>query len=340
MTTFSLFDKTNTDIRRRDINLQRAEVESIVPEHFLDQYPQLLKLFKAYYEFLDKEDQPGRRINDLYLNRDISQADNDLLEYLEDELLLGQAYFSGFINKREASKFSNILYRSKGTRYSIQQFFRAFFEVDPEVIYPKENIFYVGPQVNVELDATNENGEQVIERASIIGSESQRYLTNDKLYQVLAVLIKTDIPISVWREVYKLFVHPAGMFLGGQLVINSTNSTSLSTLMPEIDNTLSTDVITTSLASVEIGDLAFADVTGLYDSDGVQYRTKLSITPQTLGEFTVSDLDRRYPTIGRLLSPAGPSLDDDSADGSSMLFSDSSEFGSFDQSWADSSGTF
>jgi hypothetical protein len=334
------FDKTNSDIRRRDINLQKAEIEKIVPEHFLDQYPKLIEMFNAYYDYLDQPDAPGRRINEMYRNRDISQVDTDLLQYIEDELLLGQAYFGGFINKREASKFSNTLYRSKGTRYSVQQFFRAFFGVDPDVVYPKENIFKIGPSIDYDKDVTNYAGEQIVEPASVIGAQSQRFLTDDKLYQVLAILIKIDIPINIWREIYKLFVHPAGMYLGGQLVISTTNSNTVSNTMPEIAKTLSTAVVTTGIADGNVGLLNVSDVTGLYDSDGVQYRTKLSITNNTIGEFTISDLDRRYPNIRRLLSPSGPFFDDDSADGSSMLFSDSSEFGSFDQSWADSSGTF
>ena len=66
-------------------------------------------------------------------------------------------------------KYSNTLYRSKGTKYSIQQFFRTFFGIDPEIIYTKKNVFKVG------------------ETDSFIGDQSQRFLTNDKLYQTFAI---------------------------------------------------------------------------------------------------------------------------------------------------------
>ncbi len=125
--------------------------------------------------------------------REGTQTDLELLSYIEDELLLGQAYFEGFTDKRAAAKYSSTLYKSKGTKYSIQQFFRTFFNVDPDVVYTKRQIFNVGE--------------------SIIGAESQRYLTDDKLYQQYALLIKTELSVAQWRKPYKLFVHPAGMYL-------------------------------------------------------------------------------------------------------------------------------
>ena len=336
------YDKTNTDIRRRDINLQKASIESVLPEHFLEQYPKLIELFKAYYEFLEDEDQPGKQINEMYKNRDIAQVDADLLQYIEDELLLGQAYFGGFINKREASKFSNILYRSKGTRYSIQQFFRAFFGTDPEVVYTKENVFRVGPIVDDNISTSNDNGSQVVEQASIIGAESQRYLTDDKLYQTLAILIKTDIPINVWREVYKLFVHPAGMYLGGQIVISSTNATAIDTLMPEVAaaDALENAIVVAGVADAGIGNMPVASVTGLEDSAGKDYRTDLITTIETIGDLTFEEFEARYATISQSTSPSKPTMDDSTGDGGSVRFSDSTGNETFDQSWFDSIGTF
>ena len=336
------YDKTNTDIRRRDINLQKASIESVLPEHFLEQYPKLIELFKAYYEFLEDEDQPGKQINEMYKNRDIAQVDADLLQYIEDELLLGQAYFGGFINKREASKFSNILYRSKGTRYSIQQFFRAFFGTDPEVVYTKENVFRVGPIVDDNISTSNDNGSQVVEQASIIGAQSQRFLTDDKLYQTLAILIKTDIPINVWREVYKLFVHPAGMYLGGQIVISSTNATAIDTLMPEVAaaDALENAIVVAGVADAGIGNMPVASVTGLEDSAGEDYRTDLITTIETIGDLTFEEFEARYATISQSTSPSKPTMDDSTGDGGSVRFSDSTGNETFDQSWFDSIGTF
>jgi len=330
-------DKTLRDNNRRDLNLQRSEVTNVLPEHFIDEYPNIITLLEAYYEWMEETGNPDQKVRDLYRSRDLTQVDTDLLQYIEDEILLGQAYFGGFINKREASKFSNILYRSKGTRYSIQQFFRAFFGTDPEVIYPKEQVFKVGPLVDYSLDSSNAAGEQIISNASKIGAESQRFLTDDKLYQVLAILIKSDIPIDTWREVYKLFAHPAGMYLGGQVQIASVNATGVDTLMPEIAKVVSTDVVTTGEALFDLTSQPSADLTGLIDSASTTYR--IDLLPLD-SDQTLSELDSSYPNILTALSPSLPTFDDNDSDGTAVTMDTTRRQQTLDQDWYDSIGTY
>lgn len=329
-------DKTLRDNNRRDLNLQRSEVTTVLPEYFIEEYSNIISLLEAYYEWMEQNGNPDVKIRDLYRSRDLTQVDTELLQYIEDEILLGQAYFGGFINKREASKFSNVLYRSKGTRYSIQQFFRAFFGSDPDVVYPKEQIFKVGPSVDYSLYSSNNAGQQIVSNASKIGAESQRFLTDDKLYQVLSILIKSDIPIDTWRETYKLFVHPAGMYLGGQVQIASTNDAGIDTLMPEIARTVSTAVVTTGEALFDLTAQPAADVTGLIDSDGTQYR--IDLLPIDL-DMTIAELNS-YPTIHEILSPSLPTFDDNDSDNHSVTMDTLRRQQTLDQDWNDSSGTY
>jgi len=134
-------DDTLRDLNRRDIAFPDYKHDQILPGFFATDYPKLLSLLEEYYHFEDGDDAPSRLVNDLFYSRDITQVDINLLSYIEDELLLGQSYFEGFANKRDAAKFSNTLYRSKGTKFSIQQFFRTFFSIDPDVVYRKNNVF-------------------------------------------------------------------------------------------------------------------------------------------------------------------------------------------------------
>jgi hypothetical protein len=105
----------------------------------------------------------------------------------------------GTIDQRDALKANSYLYNSKGSRYSLQQFFRYFYGFDPEIVYTKNNVFIVGE--------------------SEIGPESRRFITNPRLYQTFAVLIKTPISLSQWEEAYRKFVHPAGLYLGAEVII-------------------------------------------------------------------------------------------------------------------------
>lgn len=262
-------DKTLLDNNRRLLNLHHAEVENALPEYFAEDFPNLIKLFDAYYEWMEKEGNPSNQIHELYKNRDATQVSASLLQYLEDELLLGQAYFGGFVNKREAIKFSNLLYRSKGTKYSIEQFFRGFYGSDPQVVYPKDNIFKVGPDIDYDLDSINTSGQQIKTEASKLGPESQRYITDDERYQVMSVLIKSDIPISTWLETYKLFVHPAGAHIAGELVLELVNGNVIQSVRESgagipVDATFSTEIASTEIASV----MPSADITLIERGDG------------------------------------------------------------------------
>ena len=136
-------DYTLRDNFRRDYTFtDNHQVEQVLPDYFKTEYPKLIKLLEAYNQFEDSDQSPAQLVHDVLTARDITATDLSLLSFLEDELLLGQSYFEGFQNKRAAAKYSNTLYRSKGTLYSIQQFFRTFFGVTPDVRYTKEAVSY------------------------------------------------------------------------------------------------------------------------------------------------------------------------------------------------------
>lgn len=216
------------DRRRRNLRLQPDQVDLILPEHFAAQYPKFISLLKFYYEF-QNEEKATELLRHLFASRDITETDIELLSYIEDELLLGDSYFESFATgdaqKRAAANFSNTLFRTKGTKFAIQWFFRSFFGLDAEVVETKDNIFEIG------------------DPNSQIGPNSLHYITDDKLYQTFAYLIRTEIPISKWRELFKLFVHPAGMYLGAELLIK--DETLVSLLSEDSDG-----IITTSTSPV------------------------------------------------------------------------------------------
>jgi hypothetical protein len=214
------------DKKRRHINLRTAKVGGVLPEHFAAAYPKFISLLEHYYEFMDSDGSSTEMLNHLFAARDINETELDLLSFIEDELLLGGSYFQGFANQdatpqereaqlRAAANFSNIMFRSKGTRFAIEWFFRSFYGIDAEVVYPKENIFKVG-DVN-----------------SRIGADSLRYLTNDELYQTFALLVRVGVPISQWKDLFKLFVHPAGMYLAGEVLLEDTVQSLVSTRMDD-----------------------------------------------------------------------------------------------------------
>lgn len=316
-------DKTVKDNNRRLLNLQRSEIQNALPEYFVGDFPNLIKLFEAYYEWMEEDGNPSEQIHKLFQNRDTTQVPEGLLQYLEDELLLGQAYFGGFINKREAVKFSNLLYRSKGTKYSIEQFFRGFYGTDPQVVYPKENIFKVGPDIDYDLDSINTAGQQTKTEASKLGPESQRYITDDARYQVLSVLIKSDIPITTWLDTYKLFVHPAGAHIAGELVLELVNGNVIRSVRESgagipIEATFSTEAVAFGNFGVSNEDLTLIE-TG--DGSIGMLRTQARLHYDEVQTTTYDSTSTL--TLRELLSPNSFTMDDSDISGIITIDQDS-----------------
>jgi len=308
-------DYTLKDNLRRDYRFtDHHTVEQVLPDYFKADYPKLVQLLESYNQFEDSDQSPARLVHDVITARDITANDLSLLSFIEDELLLGQSYFEGFTNKRAAAKFSNNLYRSKGTLYSIQQFFRTFFGVTPDVRYTKEDRFMVG------------------EDASRIGFDSQKFLTDDKLYQVFAILIKADIPVDRWREAYKLFVHPAGMYFGGQVLLEATGSFNFG-IMPDFE-VVNVDPVVQGEASLGAG-LLVTDLTGEVDSDGRGTYGKLRIdlpgSVEEIQNISIDELNQNYRSISELVGTSSPSMDGDSSTNVADFSQDRAIFDTMDE---------
>ena len=247
-----MLDKTLKDLNRRPLTFGRSTIESALPEHFVTEYPQLIKLFEAYYKFLDSDEGDfGNILQNLSTTRDIGQTAASNLTYIEDELLLGQNYIEGLLDKRTGAELSNNFYKTKGSKFSIERFFRAFFNVDPDIIYGKNLLFTVGE--------------------TPIGTGSGKYIQNDKLYQYWGMLIKTSIPQSKWLDLYKLFVHPGGMYIASQVEISNV-----------VVNTPSFDI----LGFVYVNDQDIRPVT--YETENAII---LASFGETLSIVTMSDRD-------------------------------------------------
>ena len=290
-------DNTLTDYNRRELVFPRYEVKEILPEFFREEYPKLITLLEEYYEFENSSDSPSRLVDELFISRDITQTDLSLLSFIEDELLLGQSFFEGFQDKRAASKYSNTLFRSKGTKYSIQQFFRTFFGVDPDVVYTKNNVFNVGDH---------------------IGSESQKFITNNKLYQKHAILIKIGIGESTWRDAYKLFVHPAGTFLGSEIQIVSSVLDSIIapdvTIEPPPPFAVHSQASFATFASID--NTSLVDDVGT-DADGILSRIRPEIVSMSFdgtSGVTLKQIQDQYGNLREAQIASSPTFDDSSID--------------------------
>ena len=228
-------DRTLKDINRRELSLTGSLVADVLPDYYKEDHPKLITFLERYYKTLDSDHSfstPGKQVfserenklvgyswdsdrnfgyqlKNLPTLRDLHQTDKENLTFIEDELLLGQNYIEGTLDPtaiRGGAELSNNFYRSKGTKFGIERFFNLFFPevADPEIIYGKNLVMKVGDN---------------------IGPESGKFITDDRIYQFWGLLIKIGLSTTDWMDLYKLFAHPAGMYVGGQVVIESKNLT-------------------------------------------------------------------------------------------------------------------
>ena len=197
---------------RYNQSLRRNAVTEVLPEYFVTDYPNLVAFLESYYDNLDS-DETIKFIDELFGIRDIERATITQLDLIFEEIANGASrdYFS---DPREVLRQFAQFYRVKGTKFSAEGFFRAFFREDVVIEYPKNNLFILN------------------EPNSEIGTESLRYIQDGALYQIFSVLLKTSIPITEWRQLYKRFVHPAGFYLGGEVVIEQATAGLLDDNMP------------------------------------------------------------------------------------------------------------
>ena len=290
------------DLNRRALNLSENVVREILPEHFTEDYPDLITFLEKYYDFLDSSGEHSfkREIDNIIAARDISQTDDAYLDELVKEIGDGLQSASFFTNPRLMTKLLSNFYRSKGTLVGAEGFFRGFFNEEVVIEYPKSQILTINDADNNYLSHT-------------IGWESQKFIQNNKRYQIFSILVKSGLSVNEWSALYKRLVHPAGFYLEGEVALENTglffDSAFTGVDSDEIRGTVTVGPSYISLASTEPV-APFTQLTALHDSNGVNVRSNLNQVVSLYQDFTSQELDSVYDTIAQLITPNSFTLDD------------------------------
>mgnify|MGYP001049269042 CR=1 FL=1 len=282
------------DLNRRNLSFSKSKVREVLPEYFVESYPNIVTFLEKYYEYLEAENDDSfkRQINQLFVLRDPDQVDLDKLDYILQEVGNGLKSAAFFANPRLMTSLISRFYRFKGTRSSVEGFFRGFFGQDAVVEYPKNNMFIVGE--------------------SQIGYESIKFIQDNALYQVFSILIKSSIGVATYNDLYLKFVHPSGFYYAGEVVVEGSKEFSLTSSSENPRDSVGTPVYF-SEASAET-QVEFTQYTGLIDSvgSGPDYRTGLDEFINVYQDVTLTSLDNSYGTLSRLVSPNSFTFDDSS----------------------------
>lgn len=280
---------------RLPLNLISDKTKEVLPEHFVTEYPDLVKFLDIYYDFMEKDDEGfSYYIQGLYQARDLDTTSLRSLDNIFREIGNNTQSADFFADPRFISKVISSFYRAKGSRISAEGFFRAFFGEEADIVYPKRDIFIV-----------NE---------SRIGAESIKYIQNAERFQIHSILIKSGVPLSKWKDLFKLFVHPSGWYLSGDVAIESVIDLGLSTMPLSIPDSAAGLIISESIANIDFA--VTSSVTGIIadDTDSDLYAERISLARilNNIQTFPLSGLDDQYNSLIDMFDENSPKFDADS----------------------------
>jgi hypothetical protein len=181
------------DITKSAYNYETSRVEQLIPRELRTEATNFIELLKEYYRFMNAGE--GSSGPSLEISRANEQHDLDLIneKYLEQMHAFLAPYVpnSNIIARRKLLKLIvKYFYNNRGSRESVDTFFRLFFNTTASIIENVDNsILYT---------------EEITEQNSVYQNKLA------KAWKPYAYGISTDISVEKWREAYKSLVHPIG----------------------------------------------------------------------------------------------------------------------------------
>jgi len=281
---------------RRPRNFLHRKVRDALPEFFTQDFPKLVTFLEKYYDYLDSDDVSSfdNQLRQIYQTRDTQEVPSKLLSTLISEIAAGNTG-DNFTDPNFYAQRIHELHRTKGSRFSIEEFFRAFYQQNVEVEYPKNNIFTVGHDSAGPL--------------SRIGAESNKFIRNNALYQIYSILIKSPLAQTTWIELYKKFVHPAGFYIAGtvQTDVEAVGTLSAPLASPDSGNPgVISSAVTSAIAP-------FTQMTILSEGlsiDSGGFRSQLGQTIDKYQSIPANELNTIYGNINEILTVKSFTFDD------------------------------
>ena len=144
---------------------------------------------------------------------------------------------------------------------------------------------------------------------SRIGAESNKFIRNNALYQIYSILIKSPLAQTTWIELYKKFVHPAGIYIAGsvQTDVEAVGTLSAPLASPDSGNPgVISSAVTSAIAP-------FTQMTILSEGlsiDSGGFRSQLGQTIDKYQSIPANELNTIYGNINEILTVKSFTFDD------------------------------
>ena len=136
-------------------------VSSQLPDFIKSDYPKFVTFLEKYYEWMETSGKNNNEIDALNFANDIDDANTYYTEQLKKDLA---PYFPENIvsNKKLFLKLVTQFYKAKGTQDSVKFLFRALFNENIEIYYPKDDILKTSDgkwilPLTLRIDTTDNN---------------------------------------------------------------------------------------------------------------------------------------------------------------------------------------
>jgi hypothetical protein len=182
------------DLTKKSYNFESSRVEQLFPRELRRDSATLIEFLKEYYRFMNQND--GTSSGPSYeISRANEQHDLDLIEdkyVVQLKALLAPYVPNSDIleNKQLLKLIVKFFYNNRGSRESVETFFRLFFNTTVQII----------DNIDIDILYTEEITEG--------NSTYQNILA--KSWRPYSYGIATDIQAYRWQEAYKALVHPIG----------------------------------------------------------------------------------------------------------------------------------
>ena len=201
-----------SDLTKLSVNHEISRVEQLIPSQLRRNSGTFIEFLKEYYRFMNQTEDEDLTVTTAGPSFEISRAneqhDLDLVDekYLNEIKNLIGAYVpnSAILNNRILLKrIVKYFYNTRGSRESVETFFRLFFN----------------SSANIEKVFLNSLRNEV---PASMGSTYQNIYA--KKWLPYSYYIETDVPVYKWKDAYKTLIHPVGWKFNSILRIETNNT--------------------------------------------------------------------------------------------------------------------
>ena len=144
-----------------------------------------------------------------------------------------------------------------------------------------------------------------------IGFDSQKFIQDNKLYQVFSILVKVGLSTNDYESLYKKFVHPAGFHFAGQVSLVDEGVFAFSGQSPNPLDSDATNPVFEAQGNFILA-TPFSDLTAFIDSGGVLVRTDVDQSIEAFTAITAQSLSTFYGSLSEITDPNSFTFDDSS----------------------------